>query len=388
MGVPMSLRLPSVTGPHPVGCTDIMVGLGKEGSFFRFYYPSASSCDQQHPLWAPSTEYTTGLVSSLGMESKAAQYGASLILGRSRIPVSWNGPILHGTDKRPLIIFSHGLGAFRAVYSSLCSELASHGFLVAAVEHKDGSACATYYFEDLPHTHSQGHPQKVWVPFRKVDPGMKEFYLRNYQLHQRATECVKAVRVLENINAGMIESSITVTDFQLHNLTGRIDLSRVAIMGHSFGGASALLSLVKDDIFRCAIGLDAWMFPLENAAYPNIQKPTLFINNENFQTASSIQKMKKLNFGQEGAKIVTVLGSVHQSPTDFAFMTGYMANKILGPRGTIDPQICLEATVASALSFLYKHLVLPEDSPKLLKLSGAIRDHLIEDVSSADSSKL
>ena len=44
-------------------------------------------------------------------------------------------------DSFPVVVFSHGLGGCMEMYSQLCTNMASHGFVVFALEHQDGSGC-------------------------------------------------------------------------------------------------------------------------------------------------------------------------------------------------------------------------------------------------------
>ena len=36
----------------------------------------------------------------------------------------------------PVMVFSHGLGAMSLTYSGICADVASHGYVVASVEHR------------------------------------------------------------------------------------------------------------------------------------------------------------------------------------------------------------------------------------------------------------
>ena len=41
----------------------------------------------------------------------------------------------------PVIMFSHGVAGMRTTYSAICCDLASHGYLVAAIEHRSVPVC-------------------------------------------------------------------------------------------------------------------------------------------------------------------------------------------------------------------------------------------------------
>ena len=48
----------------------------------------------------------------------------------------------------------------------------------------------------------------------------------------------------------MFESPMPVTNWTGFPFKGRLDLNKVAIVGHSFGGATTAMSLAKDKRFR------------------------------------------------------------------------------------------------------------------------------------------
>ena len=84
----------------------------------------------------------------------------------TRCPALYAAPLareMKTTCSHPVIVFSHGVGAIRTSYSALSCELASHGYVLACVEHRDRSACTTV--RKIPKPGAPGEYQDEWISF-------------------------------------------------------------------------------------------------------------------------------------------------------------------------------------------------------------------------------
>ncbi|XP_075454645.1 platelet-activating factor acetylhydrolase-like [Ascaphus truei] len=356
--------IPAGNGPHSVGCTDLMSDHTIQGSFVRLYYPCSDSENYEDAVWIPGKEYHLGLADTMNMNRTIGNYLFSYFFGSVTCPAKWNAPFKPG-EKYPLIIFSHGLGAFRTLYSATCIGLASQGFIVAAVEHRDASASATYYFrEKSPSDACEqdcGLLEEVWLYNRTLKPPEQEYPLRFEQVQQRAYEFVRALDLMLDINAGKRVTNALPLNFDWSLLQDSIDVSRIAAVGHSFGGATAIKALGRDSRFRCGVALDAWMLPLKEDILSAIHQPLLFVNSENFQELESILQMKQMDSSTVERKMMTIKGAVHQSFPDFTFLTGYLLGKVFQLKGEIDPYVCMDIINNVTLAFLQRHLGLQKD---------------------------
>ncbi|XP_043918562.1 platelet-activating factor acetylhydrolase isoform X2 [Protopterus annectens] len=347
-----SFGIPHGKGPHSVGCTDVMADHTVQGSFLRLFYPCTDAVGYEEPLWIPRKEYYNGLADFMKLNRRFADWIFERLYGSYRCPAKWNAPFKVG-EKYPLIIFSHGLGAFRTVYSAICIEMASLGFVVAAVEHRDESASATYCFEE------------------RLPSDLQE------QVLLRTDECIRALNLICDINGGKQVTNALPLHFDFTALKASIDVCRIAVMGHSFGGATVIETLSKEARISCGIALDAWMFPLSDEFYRTVRQPLLFINSETFQWAGNIMKMKKLESCIKEWKMITVKGTVHQSFPDFTFLTGSLFSRIFKLKGNIHPHIAIDITNKASAAFFQKHLGLEKDFNQWDHLIDGKGEHIL-----------
>ncbi|XP_066862447.1 platelet-activating factor acetylhydrolase isoform X5 [Kogia breviceps] len=341
-------KIPKGNGSYSVGCTDLMFDYTNKGTFLRLYYPSQDD-DHSDTVWIPNKEYFFGLSKFLGTHWLMGKI-LSLFFGSMTTPAAWNSPLRTG-EKYPLIIFSHGLGAFR-----------------------DGSASATYYFKDQS---AAEIGNKTWLYLRTLKRGEEEFSLRNEQVLQRAKECSQALDLILDIDRGRPEKNLLDLEFGVEQMKDSIDRDKIAVIGHSFGGATVIQSLSEDQRFRCGIALDAWMFPLSDEIYSRIPQPLFFINSERFQYPSNIIKMKKCYLPDRERKMITIRGSVHQNFVDFTFATGKIIGYIFTLKGEIDSNVAMGLSNKASLAFLQKHLGLQKDFDQWDSLIEGQDDNLI-----------
>jgi len=153
----------------------------------------------------------------------------------------------------PVLILSHGITGMRQIHSALIEELTSHGFVVASLDHpydcnltlfQDGTVAD--YRSDIT-----GHPDSVQI--------------RRKQLNTRVADVRFLLDTLTKIN-------------QAIHFNGLMDLNRVGVLGHSYGGATAIQVAFEDKRFRSCLVLDSWMNPLStNVLNSGISQPFIYL---------------------------------------------------------------------------------------------------------------
>jgi len=135
-----------------------------------------------------------------------------------------NVPMISGTNRFPIIIYSHGLGTDRTINSQITVDLASHGYVVASVDHVD---CHCTVFPDARGV--------VYPPSVNHDAAL---------LQSRTNDLACLIESLAAFDNG---DAI---------LAGRLDLGKVGAMGWSWGGTTAGEFARVDSRISCAALLD------------------------------------------------------------------------------------------------------------------------------------
>ena len=144
-----------------------------------------------------------------------------------------------GQARWPVVIFSPGYGASRAFYTSLLSDLASRGFIVLAVDHPYESAITQLVDGSLA------------TPIERFLP--EDSIRFHYMVRHTAIRVADLRAVLD-----AVVDSTERTPFGA--LAGRMDHTRIAAVGHSFGGAASVATAAVDSRVRASVNIDGTLY--------------------------------------------------------------------------------------------------------------------------------
>ena len=302
----------------------------------RVFYPSnlekishEKSIENNYDNWIPSSAYFGGYGKVFSLPTFISIPVFRMFIGNLKLNSAYGLPML---DKQqlPVVVFSHGLYGNRTTYSILCTEFASRGWVVFALEHHDGSAS---------HSVIKGAP----FDYVKLKKDQDEFEMRNKQLAHRTDECISLVEILKKINQGeTIENLLNEhknkqisSDF----LKSKLNFDHAIIAGHSFGGATAIRVSQHMDLFKTAIAYDPWIFPIEKMLLkePKRSVPTLINNSTKFQSNTHMElifdylKAMKVRNEVSNEKLVSfkIKETNHDVYSDIPSVMAFSSSKLL-----------------------------------------------------------
>jgi predicted dienelactone hydrolase len=302
-------ELPAPSGPEPVGTTVVELvdadRLDRYGPspadprrlVLQVWYPADSEAQASPGPWVPSgTRFGRQAASWLGLPPFTLDH-----VGLVRSHAAVDTPPTPRPGALPVVLYSHGWGGFRTIQSGLAESLASHGYVVAALDHTHGAVATSF-------------PDGEIVP---IDPAALPEGVSGQAYDTAAERLVETFAedlafALDELEAGAVPE-----------LAGRLDLDAVGVVGHSTGGGAAV-ELCADDR-RCAavVGFDPWVEPVPDAVLgEGLRVPFLALRSAEWVGNDNDARLRRLRASSSGpAALVAVEGTTHRDVTMLSFLS-------------------------------------------------------------------
>ena len=188
----------------------------------------------------------------------------------------------------PVILFSHGANVPTFYYTAQIEDLVSHGFIVAAIDHTYEGKGQSFPNGLVTQNDAEKKRSKNGTPgFEALDA---KFF--KDRVNVRVADVSFVLNKLYNVNASDVL------------LSGKMDLERIGIFGHSIGGVTAAQAALKDQRIRAAVNLDGLTYarPLYPDSIGNVlMQPFMFITKPfRRMTEKELAKSNKTHEQDEG----------------------------------------------------------------------------------------
>jgi predicted dienelactone hydrolase len=341
------LRLAAPTGPKQIGTVALhLVDPARTDPWL----PTHPLREVMAQVWYPADkvrDYPAAAWLSAGAVPHFEQ-GLGLPAGLLHWPTTHahaGAPVDQVKGGRPVVLFSAGFGLDRAMGTTIVEDLASHGYVVVAIDH----------------THDAG---EVEFPGGRVEtyaiPGEADDAVIGQALAVREADSRFVLDQLTAINAGRNPDAGKRP--LPTGLRGAFDLSRTGMFGHSLGGATAAATMHDDPRVMAGINLDGTLFGASATA--GSDRPFLLLSSDIQAGQPEDPSWDEFWANQRGWKHeLRLTGTTHNSFTDFevlypqaAPVVGLTPVQVTQAIGTLEPVRAIRAQRAYIRAFFDLHL--------------------------------
>ena len=277
-----------LTGPYPVGTslhhlvdTSRQEDMPSPATHFRelmiqAWYPASPS---REPLQAYRRRQETTRLSSY----------QAVLRTRSRT----YAPILHADQPLPILIFHPAWNGRRTQNTFLTEELASHGFLVVAVDHTFNSEPVAFPDGRVVRAHHSPAIENVASSTRE-----EVIRIGSAEVHRQFED-----------NAFVLDTLHAWNSEQGSRFFEKLDTRGCGVLGHSLGGAVAIECFRFDPRVLAAMNMDGWNFGTPVSR----QDPGLKRQDPEFKSSSEPGTPDRLLFFHDGSSAPTTPAAEAQS---------------------------------------------------------------------------
>lgn len=331
----------------------------------KIYYPATRIASKPHSAYFHDSP---GLVRAFasGYRLPAILFGQLRLV---RTHAQEGVPVSDRQANYPVILFSHGGGTTMEAHASQCEDMASHGYIVVAVNHTYVASAAELpgrivTDRDATASFDDGDPLAAIARIMADDDRF-------------------VIDQLSDFNAGRTDDKFA----------GKLNLREIGVVGHSLGGAAAYDLALRDDRIKAAVNLDGAVYAVQDPSMRTA--PLLMLANDEFHLqaisareplmkkwedmpadeqeavasaygsrqayADIYEQQKRAIAGLADAlevsgNLYSIEGSAHMKMSDIGLYVGAGFRRFIGINGSTSSEQCLAIVKAATLSFLDQQL--------------------------------
>ena len=336
-------KIPTPSGPLAIGTvlyeftdtsrTELYSENEKEPRKFMIqaWYPATIQESNQRAPWMTNAEiFAPAIATYINLPSYFLDH-----LALVDIPAFKEAQVAQTDEGYPVIVFSHGWNGFNAQNTGQALELASHGYVVIAVQHTYGAVVTVFPDGTIAPNNPKALPEDADDP--------------NYEI---------VARKLVDQWAGDI--SFTLDQFDGLNKDAEsiffetLDMSRVGVYGHSTGGGAAIQFCGTNPRCKAVLGMDPFMRPVsEEVIHAGLPQPSFFMFSQSWADLTDSKNNQLFNQFQpnlsDNQGVIVISGTKHFDFSDLPLLSPIAPQ--LGLKGPLNGPRVIEIVDSSLLNF-------------------------------------